>query len=385
MLGPLLATLDLAADAARRLHPQDARKLAAGLAPQAPLLRDALTAFGAVACPPSLGSVRDGLDAATRAAIDSVETFVAGAAAGSMAGLYRAQRRAVVAQEALYPLATMLPAVSRFFVEPDRRTDVALLARVAVAGSIAQGATSAAAAAAPAPAHSTAPGSSGAALPAPAATGIVHAGNDRDARGGCSLYVPEWYSDARAWPLVVCLHGGSGHGRDFLFTWLAAARTHGALLLAPTSRERTWPILASDAGDGRGDADFVHIAGVVAEVTGRYRVDAARMLLTGMSDGATYALLAGLGAASPFTHLAPGCGVLHPRLLAPGGLAAAAGLPVYLLHGARDWMFPVQRARAACAVLREAGARVAYREIADLSHAWPREENGRILDWLGAA
>ncbi len=28
------------------------------------------------------------------------------------------------------------------------------------------------------------------------------------------------------------------------------------------------------------------------------------------------------------------------------------------------------------------GARVEYREIVDLSHAYPREENSLILDWL---
>jgi len=28
------------------------------------------------------------------------------------------------------------------------------------------------------------------------------------------------------------------------------------------------------------------------------------------------------------------------------------------------------------------GADVLYREVPDLSHAYPREENGRILEWL---
>jgi phospholipase/carboxylesterase len=29
-----------------------------------------------------------------------------------------------------------------------------------------------------------------------------------------------------------------------------------------------------------------------------------------------------------------------------------------------------------------AGARVVYREVEDLSHTYPRDENPRILDWL---
>ena len=42
---------------------------------------------------------------------------------------------------------------------------------------------------------------------------------DKDyARGAMSIYVPEWYDTAIEWPLVVALHGGFGHGRDFIWT-----------------------------------------------------------------------------------------------------------------------------------------------------------------------
>ena len=106
------------------------------------------------------------------------------------------------------------------------------------------------------------------------------------------------------------------------------------------------------------------------------------MLLTGMSDGATYALLCGLEEGMPFTHLAPACGVLHPGLLAGGRLGRARGRPIYLIHGALDWMFPVQVARMSRDALETSGARLVYREIEDLSHTYPRDENPRILDWL---
>ena len=35
--------------------------------------------------------------------------------------------------------------------------------------------------------------------------------------------------------------------------------------------------------------------------------------------------------------------------------------------------------------LEKAGARIVYREIEDLSHTYPREENARILEWLDPA
>src|SRR2546427_11801685 len=93
---------------------------------------------------------------------------------------------------------------------------------------------------------------------------------------------------------------------------------------------------------------------MVASVAARYPVDRTRVLLTGMSDGATYALLCGLRGESPFTHLAPACGVLHPMLLVSGDLARARDRPIYLIHGALDWMFPVQTAQLAREALTSA-------------------------------
>jgi phospholipase/carboxylesterase len=176
-------------------------------------------------------------------------------------------------------------------------------------------------------------------------------------------------------PLIVALHGGHGHGRDFLWSWLREARSRGMLVLAPTSQDRTWSMM----GD---DTDAEPLRAMVESVAGRYPVDRGRVLLTGMSDGATYAMLCGLREGMPFTHLAPACGVLHPTLFVNGDLARAQDRPIYLVHGALDWMFPVATARMTRQALLAAGARLVYREIEDLSHTYPRDENPKILDWL---
>ena len=114
----------------------------------------------------------------------------------------------------------------------------------------------------------------------------------------------------------------------------------------------------------------------------RWRIDASRVLLTGLSDGATFCLLRGLAEGSPFTALAPVSGVLHPWNFRNGNLGRARGRRIYLVHGALDWMFPVATARNARDALAQAGADVVYRELPDLPHAYPREENARILRWL---
>ena len=280
--------------------------------------------------------------------LDMVKGFVEAArTSADPLDLYRAVRRFARVQETLYPLAPAFDPVSRWFLDPALRGNDDLVARLRVGALRDDGVE----------------------------VGVLHADNERESRGGFSLYVPEAWDGQASMPLVVALHGGSGHGRDFLWSWLREARGRNVLVLSPTAQDRTWSIM------GGADVDADRLRETIESVAARYPVDRARVLLTGMSDGATYALLLGLRSGPPFTHLAPACGVLHPLLFA-GGLERAQDFPIYLIHGALDWMFPVYTARMGRDALLSAGARLVYREIEDLSHTYPRDENPRILDWL---
>jgi len=334
---------------ARYRHRPDIDALAQVLGDSDARLRDAHARFMAADWPPHLASFRDQAEQAASLTLRACEGIREAAAPGADVRrlAFRAFRRASRAHEALYPLATSLPSVGRFFVEPDRRDDAALLERLA-AGA---GRTD-------------------------VQVGVLHAANGTDQRGGFSVFVPEDYDPERPYPLVTALHGGAGHGRLFLWSWVRAARTHGAIVVSPTSTGDTWSLRQPEI-------DAAHLANVLDHITARWNVDRARMLLTGMSDGGTFALLSGLDADSPFTHLAPVAASFHPMFVAMADPRRLAGLPVYLVHGALDWMFPVSVARSAHAALDAAGAQVVYRELADLSHTYPQEETGRMLAWLG--
>jgi phospholipase/carboxylesterase len=130
------------------------------------------------------------------------------------------------------------------------------------------------------------------------------------------------------------------------------------------------------------DQDSANLDAVVAHVAEHWQIDEQRILLTGMSDGGTFSFVSGLRANTPFTHLAPISASFHPMLLEMAEAERLQDLPVYLTHGALDWMFDVEMARMARDSLNAAGVDLVYREIADLSHTYPREENDRILDWL---
>jgi phospholipase/carboxylesterase len=349
LLPPLLTTLDLVEWVQRHYYPPLTLQLAEELAPRAELVAGPLRALEETAWPDDLRFMRDRLADVGHRTVNLVSAFVEAARMpGDPIGVYRTLRRFGPLQEALYPVAPIFEPVSRWFIEPSRRHDDELVARLCVVPPREESVQ----------------------------VGVLHGQNAREQRGGFSLYVPEWWDGTTAMPLIVALHGGSGHGRDFLWSWLREARTRGALVLSPTSRDRTWSLM------GGQDVDAEPLREMVAFVAGRYPVDRARVLLTGMSDGATYTFLCGLKDDMPFTHLAPACGILHPFLLA-GGLERARGVPIYLIAGALDWMFPVEPTRLSLEFLRAAGANLVYREIPDLSHTYPRDENPRILDWLG--
>jgi phospholipase/carboxylesterase len=183
----------------------------------------------------------------------------------------------------------------------------------------------------------------------------------------------------------MALHGGSGHGRDFLFSWLREARTRGCVLVAPTSPLRTWsfPGLTDPDAGASGDADAEMLFALVERLRELLPIDASRMLLTGMSDGGTYTLMTGLRDASPFTALAPFSCVLAPDVLMDGRIARARDLPIRWVHGTLDWMFPPERAQEGVLALEVAGAKLEYVELEDLSHCHAREECARVLDWFG--
>jgi phospholipase/carboxylesterase len=176
-------------------------------------------------------------------------------------------------------------------------------------------------------------------------------------RGGFSAYIPEYLDPSTPVSVVIALHGGTGHGADFLWSWLREAQTRGFILVAPTSVQDTWSLMG----------------------------DEQHILLTGMSDGATYSLMAASQPDSPFTHLAPFSGVLHPDLVLQGRVQHLKDKPIYLVYGTEDWMFPVESAHMAQAELTQIGAHLTYREIPGLSHHFARGECPAVLQWFNAA
>ncbi len=332
--------------AARYLAPDTLPRLIDAVAGRGEDVNAALAASQSAAWPTGLEAVRDCLERAAAAAGEGLSGLAAAADAPQpLRAAWRALRNHARGAEAIYPLAAHLGPVSRFFLEPAGREDRRVLDRL------------------------------DAAEPGRENVGVMHVGGPPGTRGAFSLYVPEYYDAAHSLPLVVALHGGSGNGGVFLWSWLREARTRGLILIAPTARGATWSLMEPEI-------DGPNIDDMVAQVAGEWQIDSSRQLLTGMSDGGTFTYVLGLRAGCRFTHLAPIAASFHPLLMTFADADRVRGLPVHIVHGRHDWMFPPEMAQEAARSLRQTGAHVVCREIADLAHSYPRDENGAILDWF---
>jgi phospholipase/carboxylesterase len=344
VLGPLLRALGVLEFVARYLHPPTLPQLLAALEDPSPPLREVEGRL--CGWPDALSPVRTALETAAADALAAWEGLVGAVeTADDPTVAWRALRRLPRAQEALWPLSSAVAPVNRYFLDARGRGDPDLQVQLSEPAD---------------------------------GSGVRHVANAYGERGGYSLYLPEARDPSSPAPLIMALHGGSGHGRGFLWTWLPAARAAGAVLVAPTSIGASWSLHGEDV-------DTPNLCRMLDEVSARRPLDADRLLLTGMSDGGTFSYLTGLQADSPFTHLAPVAAAFHPVLLALADPRRVKGRPIQIIHGLLDWMFPVKVAREAKANLEAAGARVTYREIADLSHTYPREANTDLLDWLAGA
>lgn len=185
------------------------------------------------------------------------------------------------------------------------------------------------------------------------------------------LYVPE--TAERNAPPMLWLHGATGTGRRHLKAVLAAADRYGVVLLAPDSRGPTWDVIVSQFGGFGPDIAFFERA--LAALDERVAVDWSRLAISGVSDGASYALSVGVTNGDLFPNIV----AFSPGFVIGGQLV---GLPrVYVSHGTADPILPIDMcSRQFVPAMREAGYDVTFDEF-DGGHTVPPEVSDRAFAW----
>ncbi len=146
------------------------------------------------------------------------------------------------------------------------------------------------------------------------------------------------------------------------------------LLLVPESRGPSWDIIVDD---GYGP-DVAFIDRALEYVFERYAVNPERIVVSGFSDGASYALSLGITNGDLFSHVV----AFSPGFLAP---AAQRGEPaIFISHGVKDEVLRIGPcSRRIVPMLQRAGYEVRYREF-DGPHTVPADIVREALTWFTA-
>jgi hypothetical protein len=212
----------------------------------------------------------------------------------------------------------------------------------------------------------------------PQPTGTIPDGQV-DAQGrayNLALSVPQTYQQAKAYGLVVCLHGAGFTGEAYLERWQARLG-EDYVLACPTAQMGAWFT--------RGAEELV--LATIRSVQRRYHIDPDRIFLTGMSNGGIGAWVIGMHDAPLFAGIAPMASGLD-QVLMPF-LANLRSTPIYIIHGTKDQVMPVEFSRTITNELTKLGYPFIYREhdgehpMAG-GHYFPREELPALVTWLNA-
>jgi pimeloyl-ACP methyl ester carboxylesterase len=191
-----------------------------------------------------------------------------------------------------------------------------------------------------------------------------------------ALSIPLTYQPAKDYGLVVCLHGAGFTGEAYLERWQARLG-EDYVLACPTTPMGAWFT--------RGAEELV--LATIRSVQRRYHIDPDRIFLTGMSNGGIGTWVIGMHDAPLFAGIAPMASGLD-HVLMPF-LANLRSTPIYIIHGAKDQVMPVELSRTITEELTRLGYSFVYREhdrehpMAG-GHYFPREELPELVTWLNA-
>lgn len=203
-----------------------------------------------------------------------------------------------------------------------------------------------------------------ASMPAPGLSALSIA-KERDGL----LYIPANLPPGPA-PLVVLLHGAGGAAQGIMRRLSGVADSVGFVVLVPDSRGPTW-----DAIRGNYGPDIAYLDSALKLVFSRVAIDPARVIASGFSDGASYALGIARINGDLFTHVV----AFSPGFVTHG---AATGKPtVYITHGDNDPILPYEATSERIVVaLKRAGYQVTLKQFVG-GHTVPTDLAVEAFRW----
>jgi predicted peptidase len=190
------------------------------------------------------------------------------------------------------------------------------------------------------------------------------------------VYLPAAYGQdpARPWPMILFLHGAGERGDD-----LALLKSTGLPKLLDKRSDFPFVVISPQVPlDGMHST--VVLSALLDEVLAQYAIDADRIYLTGLSMGGGGAWDLAMEAPHRFAALVPICGNRVNPLLA----GRLRNLPIWVFHGARDSVVPLETSERMVRALRAAGNNVKFTVYPHAEHdSWtPTYDDPALYEWL---
>jgi predicted peptidase len=198
------------------------------------------------------------------------------------------------------------------------------------------------------------------------------------------LFLPRDYesSGSKRWPMILFLHGAGERGTN-----LALVAVHGPPKIVESKPGFPFIVVSPQCPAGqRWDNDV--LTGLLDQVSKEYRVDHARIYLTGLSMGGFGTWNLGLAHPERFAAIAPICGGGDPLVLLlpdPNKREALRSLPVWAFHGARDQVVRLEESERMVNAMRRVGAQnVQLTVYPEAEHdSWTETyDNPKLYQWF---
>lgn len=190
------------------------------------------------------------------------------------------------------------------------------------------------------------------------------------------LYLPADYaseSDAKKWPLMLFLHGAGERGDN-----IERVKVHGPPKLIENGE--SFPFLVvSPQCPANGWWDSRLLLALIDEIVETHNVDENRIYLTGLSMGGygSWDLLS--RAPDRFAAAAPICGGGIPYLT-----KKYPQLPIWVFHGAKDFVVPISASEAMVKGLKKNGGSPKFTIYPNAGHdSWTETyANDELYEWF---
>jgi predicted esterase len=192
--------------------------------------------------------------------------------------------------------------------------------------------------------------------------------NPRDAHYRYLSYLPQGYETdtEKRWPLIIYLHGGSRRGTD-----LKKLYADGIPDQIYRGRGVPFVIAAPQCPTHLRWSSENWFDNFFSEVTGKFRIDPARVYLTGLSLGGSGAWYLAVKYPERFAAIAPLCGFTGHMDYIGKHIFRLTDMPIWAFHGKMDTVVPFEETERMVAKLEGKNLNLRFSIEAEAGHGIP--------------